>query len=579
MLLGLFCALSHAYEAPPAGFAWKKIAEIQDNTHRHITYELRYHGRKVVDAHLKEHFNRDGHLESSNSSFDKFFWLSLPRTSSLEYWKETYGVTLLYESGPYEPRIRGTSVIWIHPETKQPVAALEMLLHYPNSLIPRKIIIDEISGRLLEEKNTVRAASTTAYVYPISPIPNGVTTAPTSVTIDYLDNLTSLKNSNIWVRREEVTSYNPLSNPALVTATVDVIPTTDFTASGSFNTPYADATSFLDTSSGLTSCTGTGAQCPDQGIDSVNVYYHLMNFRKRIDAYLTTLGSSLSFPSEPLNVLINPVSLTLGANNAMYIDSECADGMERCLLFIRPAALSSKSAQDNCGTSSATLYDFAREAVVVTHEYQHYITDIITHIGFSGGTSVGDALHEGYSDYFGASYVSDHNSTDVTLVGDYSLSECTLLQRELNTLRVYENSAAESDPHTSGLSWASGLWNLRTQFGATKADLIALKSLFFLSTSPGFVESVEALVKADEALYNGEHAAYIRDLFYNQIKWGGNISSAFKDAQNGIIEVGVKGCAAAHAPTNESPLALWITLAFSILLISFTIYLGRKARS
>jgi hypothetical protein len=111
--------------------------------------------------------------------------------------------------------------------------------------------------------------------------------------------------------------------------------------------------------------------------------------------------------------------------------------------------------------------------------------------------------------------------------------------------------------------------------GVTKGDLIALKSQFFLSSNPNFIETIEALVKADEALYSGGHVAFIRDLFYNQIRWGGDLSATGINPANGQVEVGLKGCSAVHAPT-ENAASLWATLAVSLLFISFTLYIGRR---
>jgi hypothetical protein len=140
--------------------------------------------------------------------------------------------------------------------------------------------------------------------------------------------------------------------------------------------------------------------------------------------------------------------------------------------------------------------------------------------------------------------------------------------RELNTIRVYQNGTAETDPHIAGQSWASGLWNLRTLYGAAVVDLIALKSLFFLSTRPGFVEAVEALVKADKALFSGAHVSKIRTLFYDDIKFVGGKTGMFKDTQSKVVEMGLRSCLGVSSGRNSSSLFSLLSFIFFVLLSS-----------
>src|SRR5262249_15313812 len=158
---------------------------------------------------------------------------------------------------------------------------------------------------------------------------------------------------------------------------------------------------------------------------------------------------------------------------AAYVPQVCRsdNSIDHCLVFLRPAPIAGPSI---CSDSTVAFYDLAREAIVIAHEYEHYITDQIT--GFVGGTltkpNVADALHEGTSDYLAASYVSYANNAEETLVGQYGFQACPAVQRQLNTVYTYAGPAEGEieDPHLSGLSWASALWNLRTQFGRDIVD-------------------------------------------------------------------------------------------------------------
>jgi hypothetical protein len=190
---------------------------------------------------------------------------------------------------------------------------------------------------------------------------------------------------------------------------------------------------------------------------------------------------------------------------------------------------------------------------------------------------VGDAIHEGYSDYLAASYVSEANNTDATLVGEYALRNCTPLQRELATLKVYDGADELSDPHVSGLVWASALWRLRDEFGVSVADHIAVKSLFYQSTTPGFFDAIEALVKADADLYAGAHETRIRQIFYNEAKFLGSLTDVFQDADNKIVKVGLRGCSAVH--TQGGRPAWTATLILGLLWLGATLVVGRRWRA
>lgn len=544
---------------------------IHDKTHHHFTYEWKYGDRTVLDHHARVHVSSDGAVEMASNSLQMLFELPARREEPLkkaEFWKKKIYSDWTSKLGKFKGRVQADPVVWIEPKTHQGRAAVDIrvIIDYPWTL--RHYIIEEDSGRVLEEKQVARNASASVKVFKKSPYGSS---SPASVTLSDLTDTSSLRSSVLWVRREKINGSS--------TSSVEVEPQ-DYTAANFQNSPTPNQYNYQ--------CTGDNTTCGNMSFDAVNAYYHLSNYRSRINSYFSQLGASVTFPydapknsstgaTNTFSVLINPVSLDFGnpglsddVNNALYVGEPCrSDGsMERCLVFLRPAALASGDASSNCGTSSATLYDLSREAIVVAHEYQHYVTDTITHIAFSasGAPKVGDALHEAYSDYLAASYVSDLNGADVTLVGEYALSECTPLQRQLNTLRPYDDSdSANADPHTSGISWASAFWKLRTEFGVSVADLLAIKSLFFLSANPGFVESIEAVVKADQAVYQGAHVARIRTLFYSEVKFTGSASIN----PDGVADLGFKGCGAVHTskPAQLGTLILFLTWLGSTVVV------------
>lgn len=522
------------------GFNWVSVNQITDKTHTHLILQWTYRGRPVLDRFVKVHVATDGTVEMASNTLEKGFELALNEEITARRaldWEKKIRSDWEKKLGAFKGRIKVDPIIWMDPKTFQGVRAFDIRVVIDKPWIIKHYVIEEEKGTLLEEKEVARRASAPVKVFKKSPAGSA---SPDSVTLTDLNNTSSLRNSFLWVRRDILSSL------------LEVEPV-DYTGAGFNNSPTPgqyDAT-----------CTGNNLACKNISFDAVNAYYHLSNYRTHINNYLSQLGASVSFPYDaPVNsntgetntfsVLVNAqsISLDFDSNNALYVGEPCrSDGsMERCLLFLRPAQLSSENSARNCGTSSSTLYDLAREAVVVAHEYQHYVTDTVTHISFSqtAKANVGDALHEAYSDYLAASYVTELHGSSVTLVGEYALSECVPLQRELGVLRPYDDSdSSNADPHTSGISWASAFWQLREEYGATVADLLAMKSLFFLSTSPGFIESVEAVVKADESLYQGEHVGRIRRLFYDEVKFTGGATVG----ADGLVELGFKGCGAVHS--------------------------------
>ena len=390
-------------------------------------------------------------------------------------------------------------------------------------------------------------------VYVVDPI---ATPTLSGVSLTNLTGDTQLRSNEFYVQRDQ--------NVSSVSA-VDIDPNTDFSEVSGFSELASD---YAHT------CTGEASECPNQGFDGINVYHHLSQYRERLNNYLAGMGVTAPFLLDPLPVVVNAMRVdfdgdgikTDETNNAAYYSESCgkdASGnvMNRCLIFLRPAAKSI----DLCD-GAVQFFDLAREAVVIVHEYQHYVTDTVSAMmpGTLQQPVVGDALHEGYSDYFAASHVSAQSETSVTRIGDYSFANCPALIRDVSRLRVFRNIVdysdpdTDADPHNSGLSWASGLWLLRSEIGTQTLDKIALKSLFFLSERPSFLEAVDALAIADETLNEGVHAARIREVFYKEVRFVGGSMDVFRDPSNAIVETGLRGCAVGYSSSVKGSAAAFL---------------------
>ncbi|MCB9255490.1 MAG: M36 family metallopeptidase [Bdellovibrionaceae bacterium] len=437
----------------------------------------------------------------------------------------------------------------------------------------RHFIVDAVSGSILEEKRAYRFADATHKVYVVHPDRAALSTQ----TLGNTDGLTVLSDgSTFHVRRMPLDTSYP---------SVEVALNTDFTADPGFDSANHNGASYD------ASCTSTNIEgCPNQSFDALNVYYHLREYRTNLDAYLSALGlsGSVSFTLDPLEVVINMLAFDFNgvsggldeANNAFYTSSslDVQGNIRKGLFFLRPANTSASSSI----CPSTVFLNLAREGAVIVHEYQHYITDVITAmVPGSDVANVGDALHEGYSDYLGASQINRLNSESaplVTEIGEFAFKNCEAFRRDIGQLKVYSDTSSStpqndfSDPHISGWTWASGLWNLRESLGRDAADRLVIKSLFFLSTNPGFLESIEALVQADQALNSGANVSTIRDLFYTQLKFVGSLNtSLFKDQSSLLFEMGFNSCLGIPRSARSLP-----TFLGGLLWLLLTLGWGRR---
>lgn len=539
---------------------WKIRKSEIDKTHRHNNYHYYYKGRRVDGLGLGIHYNREGWIEYADSDLEKNISVEFEgdnpklRTRIAEQLQSQ----LIKNSGRDLKTLRSWKwepILWRDEDHPEWLAAFQIEVTFDSPFEIKNVIVEQSSGAILSDYEKIRRVgdsrvTTSVKVYKNSNVPPLV---PVSVSVT-TDNSSELKNNLFHVVRDETVSN--------VTQRTEIVPA-DYSSETAFKT---------DPSLYAPNCVGTNSQCANQAFDGVNVFYHLQTYRNRIDGYLTTLGGTAPW-ADPLTVIINSQYVTFGngKDNAAYVTGDCGDSFDRCLVFLKPTGSGTIS-----GCNGPQVIDnLAREAIVVVHEYQHYVTDIISGMEFSTKVkpTVGDALHEGYSDYAAASALSDLNSTNVTLLG-VSFPACSGVRREISTLKVYEEESSDSeDPHLSGLTWASALWKLRTGLGAATVDKIALKSLYFLGANPGFVSSVESLVKADRALNSGANVASIRTIFYNEAKFLGSSESPFKDPNTLETFVGFKGCGGIelHSHHEQSQFSGAVFLVWGLL----SLFLGR----
>lgn len=541
-----------------------------DRNHIHQTYDIFFEGRRVLGRKVRLHYHRSGFIDFASSDLEFSFDLKLPPAEETaqsqaqlearirEAFESQYGK-------PFLASLKIEPIIWIDVAWLRPIPAFQVRLNAPQQFHFDHYVVEERTLERLSTQKALRYVDTTGKVYKVSPL----TQALASVSISNLTGLDKLLSSLIHVRRDECQTST--GGSCISSSLKDIRADQDYAAASGYSESPASY-NFLCKGSDPTSC-------PNQALDGVNVYYHVNGFRQKLDTYFTELGATPTFPTGALAVIVNVQGTA--TNNAAYSNSACdvAGTIPRCLFFLRPDTAVSSS----CGSGSIQLFDLAREANVAVHEYQHFITDQITGLvpSDTGTPNVGDVIHEGYSDYFGASHVSLESGLDAFEIGKYSFQTCAPVIRNIGTLRPLENSAAEgNDPHVGGHTFASGLWKLRsefvTEYGATvgirNLDKLALQSLFYLPTKPGFITVVEALVRADNTLFSGSHVVRIRQVFYDEIKFVGGQSGVFSDSAARVANVGFQSCLSVKGQ-RYLPGTSW-ALFFSWLLL--TVGLGKR---
>ncbi|PCJ19901.1 MAG: hypothetical protein COB02_06870 [Candidatus Cloacimonadota bacterium] len=210
--------------------------------------------------------------------------------------------------------------------------------------------------------------------------------------------------------------------------------------------------------------------------DEVMVYYHITNFYN----YLKTLGVKL--PK-------NKIKATVHFNND---DNSFYNPQQKELFF-----------------GDGGVPD-AHDADIILHEYGHSIVDALS--GLQGGWgSQGGAMHEGFGDYFAASFFGDPN------IGEWDSSAYSKdgYLRTLNNAKVFPDDL-EQEVHADGELWGATLWDLRKKLGQKVTDTLIYQSLSFLPQDAIFKDGLTAILSADTTRFKGKHKKTILKAFFRR---------------------------------------------------------------
>lgn len=162
--------------------------------------------------------------------------------------------------------------------------------------------------------------------------------------------------------------------------------------------------------------------------------------------------------------------------------------------------------------------DLAREASVAYHEYSHAVLNSITYLAYSAESG---AINEGQADYFAC-----------TVTDDAKLGEYVVNKMDRPYLRNLENDLhypedIHGEVHADGKIWGAVLWDIRKAIGREAADQLIYRSHFYLNGSrPKFIDGYNALVTADNNLFEGKHLAELEEVFVRR----GIVAQAYNGA-------------------------------------------------
>lgn len=227
--------------------------------------------------------------------------------------------------------------------------------------------------------------------------------------------------------------------------------------------------------------------------EAVNVYYHIDKSQR----YLQSLDIGRDIQN--LSIRVNPHGLGLEDNSRYYLS-------QNFLAFGQGGV------------------DDAEDAHVIWHEYGHALLNGSA-TGLYSGTE-GQALHEGWSDYWAASYARSLAENDPTSRSDWrslfkwDSGDGSIWQgREVVFTGKYpedtfcDGGSFQCNIYEDGIMWAVTLMEMYDALGREATDRLALASHAYLMHPVSFRDAAEAIIQSDFDLNAGANVDFLIQLF------------------------------------------------------------------
>ncbi len=219
------------------------------------------------------------------------------------------------------------------------------------------------------------------------------------------------------------------------------------------------------------------------------------------------------------------------------------------------------------GNSNSRDGDF--DNGIIVHEYGHGISIRLTG-GANNSNCLGSSeqMGEGWSDWFGLMMTIDPSDTrtDIRPIGTFALGQSTTgsgirtypytTDMTVN-LHTYNDIQTEAVPHGVGSVWCAMLWEMTWDLidtygydpdlhygtgGNNIAMALVTEGLKLQPCNPGFVDGRNAILAADQALYNGANQCLIEEAFARR-GLGDNASQGNANSNTDGTESFVAACA------------------------------------
>ena len=231
---------------------------------------------------------------------------------------------------------------------------------------------------------------------------------------------------------------------------------------------------------------------------------------------------NLGFTETARNFQVNNFGRGGIGNDSVRAEAQDGSGTNNAN-FATPPDGSRPRMQQFLFTAPAPDRDSSVDGDVVFHEYGHGISNRLIGNGSTAlsGTQSG-AMGEGWSDFWAVTINNDG------AVGEYVTNNPNGIRRAAYSVPanpVHDSyadvGAGGFQVHRDGEVWAATLWDLRTQLGAARTNLLVLNGMKFTPTRPSFLNARDGILQADQNLNGGANRCAI---------WG-----RFRAPRNGCV--------------------------------------------
>ncbi len=427
-------------------------------TRIHAIYDQVYSGLPVFGGQLGVHTDKNGAVELVNADLvpiphPQELRTNLPSEAAVSMAVKAVGTGAVPTQAP-------TTELGVFVQKGSPLGAWRVRFDTRKPAAAWEIYVDANSGEVLQARNIARYAEGTGKVY----FPDPVTTSGDATLVD---------NNN--------------ADTALLTAQRVTKPMLGLDGTGYLTGTYAKTVVASGVPRAFSSSFNYDYTRSQSQFDETMCYYHI----DTIARYLQSLGFT-SVENRQVTINVNGIL----DDNAFY---------------------SPATKQITMGSGGV---NDSQDAEVIWHENGHAIQD--NQVPGWGASEQAGAMGEGFGDYWAASQfagIGPQSPAWDVFVGKwdatfYDNHVPPRLRDVISTKHYPENS--DGEVHDDGEMWSASLWQVRGIVGRARADKLVLEAHYSVSTTGTFADGSNAILAANQSLYNGADGAAVRRVFVDR---------------------------------------------------------------